>query len=137
MPERRELLRAAFAAEPSQLGDIRHRVAASLVGDGLGDAAAAEVALAVSEACANVIAHAYGGRRGGEIRVSLTRGAVDVTVRIDDDAPAVDPNRIRARPLDELRPGGLGVHFIRQLMDDVRYEPRPGGGNRLTMTRKT
>ena len=45
----------------------------------------------------------------------------------------VDPESIQPRDLDDIRPGGLGVHIIREVMDEVAYEKRQGPGMRLTM----
>jgi anti-sigma regulatory factor (Ser/Thr protein kinase) len=56
---------------------------------------------------------------------------------IEDEAEQVDPCTIKSRCLDEVRPGGLGVHIIREVMDEVAYECRSGGvGMRLTMVKK-
>lgn len=46
----------------------------------------------------------------------------------------VDLHAWRARDLDEIRPGGLGVHFIRESMDEVHYLPTPDNrGNLLSL----
>ena len=56
-------------------------------------------------------------------------------IRIDDRGKQTEPERIRSRELSEIRPGGLGVHIIKEVMDSVRYEKRSGGGMRLTMVK--
>ena len=43
---------------------------------------------------------------------------------------------IRSRDLDDIRPGGLGVFIIHEVMDDVNYENRDDGGMRLTMVKQ-
>jgi anti-sigma regulatory factor (Ser/Thr protein kinase) len=48
----------------------------------------------------------------------------------------VDPATIRSRDLDDIRPGGLGVHIIHEVMDEVRYERRDSRGMRLTMVKQ-
>ena len=48
----------------------------------------------------------------------------------------MDPAVIKSRNLDEVRPGGLGVHIIKAVMDEVSYEKRNPIGMRLTMTKK-
>ncbi|MCI0521701.1 MAG: ATP-binding protein, partial [Chloroflexi bacterium] len=54
-----------------------------------------------------------------------------------DRAPAFDPRSVPAAdtslPLAARPPGGLGVHFMRQSVDDIRRRARPGGGNELTL----
>ncbi|MFU8830355.1 MAG: ATP-binding protein, partial [Phycisphaerales bacterium] len=62
---------------------------------------------------------------------------------IEDLAQQVDPDDIRSRSLEEVRPGGLGVHIMREIMDEVRFERRApdetgdrGVGMRLTMIKR-
>jgi len=58
-------------------------------------------------------------------------------VRLTDFAAPVDAAKIRARDLDDLRPGGLGVHFIRSLTDDCAWvPPPPGAGNVLRLVKR-
>jgi anti-sigma regulatory factor (Ser/Thr protein kinase) len=104
--------------------------------EGVSSAIAGDVALAISEACANIIEHAYRGVAGNAIRLVVALEPGRLRVVLEDDAPAVDPGAIVPRDLDDLRPGGLGVHFIRKIMNHVRVEARPEGGNRLEMSRK-
>ena len=54
-----------------------------------------------------------------------------------DVAPPVDTSRIAPRALDDIRPGGLGSHFIRECMDASEFRTPPqGAGNRLWMEKK-
>lgn len=93
---------------------------------------------AVDEAATNVITHGYRGAPGWlEIGVALADDRFVVT--IEDGAPRFDPT---AAPEPDLsipplarQPGGMGVHLMRQATDELRYRPRPGGGNILTMIR--
>jgi serine/threonine-protein kinase RsbW len=92
----------------------------------------------VDEALCNVINHGYGREPSGRIWMSVWEIPGDppaIKVIIEDLARQVDPATIRSRDLDDVRPGGLGVFIIREIMDDVRYEKRPEGGMRLTMTK--
>ena len=107
---------------------------------GFDGATCAHIALAVDEALTNVIRHGYQRRSDGRIWVTvwpLNTGDSDTTVGmrivIDDEAPQVDPTRIKGRDLNEIRPGGLGVHIIRELMDRAEYSKRDGVGMRLTL----
>jgi len=118
------------------LCEIRRQVTRLAETEGLTATAASDVALAVSEAVANVIEHGYQGQPGLFIRLQVERESTRLVFIMDDDAPYVSPDKIAPRPLGELRPGGLGVHFMRALMNEVAYEPREGGGNRLRMARE-
>ena len=55
---------------------------------------------------------------------------------IEDLASQVDPADIQSRDLDDIRPGGLGVHIIREVMDEVTWERRSPKGMRLTMIKR-
>ena len=44
--------------------------------------------------------------------------------------------KVSTRDLEDIRPGGLGVHLIEEIMDSVHYEHRDGGGMRLTMRKR-
>ena len=56
-------------------------------------------------------------------------------LQIDDEARQVEPEQLKGRDLDDIRPGGLGVHIIREVMDEVVYSKRETKGMRLTMTK--
>jgi len=97
------------------------------------------VQLAADEAASNIIEHAYEGVPDGSIEVStqVTREALTITLRDQGkyfDASAVaDPDIDSA--LDDRAIGGLGLFFMRKLMDQVSFESQPGQGNLLTMVK--
>lgn len=98
-----------------------------------------QISLAVDEALCNVITHGYERRPDGRLWVelwALDSKPVGIKIVIEDLAPQIDPDKIRPRDLDDIRPGGLGVHIIREVMDEVTYERRSGGGMRLTMIKR-
>ena len=132
----RRILARRFAARPDQLRRIRRALARALEGLGMEADGAADTVLAVDEACQNVIRHAYRGE-GGDIVLRVDQRKGELVIEIRDFAAPVDPARIRPRPLHELRPGGLGTHFIRSVMDRVEYLPAATGrGNVLRMVRR-
>jgi anti-sigma regulatory factor (Ser/Thr protein kinase) len=96
----------------------------------------------VDEALANVIRHAYRGRGGLPIEVSCSRlwntkdsgTPKGIEIRLKDSGVAADPKRLKGRPLEEVRPGGLGIHFIKQSMDVVEFQ-RKSGKNLLRMVK--
>ena len=125
-----------FPARPEHLADIRAAVTVRLRGYGCCPDTLHDVVLAVDEACQNIIRHAYAGC-DGEIVLQLGRRAEHLVVRLIDFAPPVDTARIGPRPLDELRPGGLGTHLMREVMDAVTFlDPPAGAGNLLEMTKR-
>lgn len=93
--------------------------------------------MAINEACMNVMQHAYGERDDGEIILEFWKDGEDLLVRIHDFAPPVDRSTIRSRNLDDIRPGGLGVHLIHKVMDYVEYlDGQDGVGNMLEMRKR-
>lgn len=131
------LLEFRFVADPRWLGTVRKRVqtvAAALVADARW---VSEVVMAVNEACANVMQHAYRGRTDGKIVLEMRHSEGYLEIALVDFAPPVPPEAIQSRELDELRPGGLGTYFIRTLMDRCEYgNLARGAGNILRMNKR-
>jgi len=92
--------------------------------------------MAINEACMNVIQHAYGDNEEGEIVIEFLKDNNELIVRIYDFAEKVDSNTIRSRNLDDVRPGGIGVHIINEVMDEVEYKEGPDGVGNLLELRK-
>lgn len=125
-----------FPARAEQLCDIRKAVADGASGLGCPAEQVGDVVLAVDEACQNIIRHGYGGA-DGDIIVQIARDGAFLVVRLIDFAPPADLAKIAPRPLDEVRPGGLGTHFMRSVMDEVAFLPAPPGtGNLLQMIKR-
>jgi anti-sigma regulatory factor (Ser/Thr protein kinase) len=59
-----------------------------------------------------------------------------IKIVLEDRARQVALEKIKSRDLEDVRPGGLGVFIIAEIMDEVHYEHREGGGMRLTMIRR-
>lgn len=96
-----------------------------------------ELKLAVDEACTNILEHGYGAGASGPIRVSFDSNGERVVVVITDRARPFAP---QDAPLPDLasswkdrKVGGLGWHLVWQTVDEIGYQPRSGGGNRLTL----
>ena len=106
---------------------------------GLSPATAFPFELALEEIFMNVAMH---GTRDGHIPtvwLRLGRDAGSVELVVEDDAPAFDPLQ-RATPdtgaaLEERPVGGLGIHLVREMMDNVTYR-QMAGRNQLTMRKR-
>lgn len=99
-----------------------------------------QIGLAVNEALANVIEHGYEGATDCPMEIVLVdvdspEHGMGLRIAVRDRGRQVDPTVIRSRELNEVRPGGLGVHIIRTVMDDVEYVRRSDGGMEMTMTK--
>jgi len=85
------------------------------------------ITLAIDEALANVIRHAYHGRPDGPIELQCRAGVDELQFRIQDTGDPPDPALICAREVGCDKIGGLGTHIIRDVMDTVSYETSPEG----------
>jgi anti-sigma regulatory factor (Ser/Thr protein kinase) len=85
------------------------------------------ITMAVDEALANVIRHAYHGRTDARIELHCRVGEDQLEIRIRDTGDAPDRSRICAREAGSDRIGGLGTHIIRDVMDAVSYESDKDG----------
>jgi anti-sigma regulatory factor (Ser/Thr protein kinase) len=107
---------------------------------GLQEAEISKLELAVDEACANVIEHAYGHDISKDVTVKATFDDAALKVSVIDEGKGFDPAAIPQSELEELvhkrKSGGLGMRLIRTLMDEVQYEIVPGQKNELHMTKK-
>ena len=121
------LLDREYPATPAALAGIRADTARACAAAGCPEASAQAIVLALNEACMNVIQHAYGGAPGHFLRLRLTAHAGLLrAMLLDRGRPASDAD-LRPRAHADLRPGGLGVHFMRESMDRVAFAPPPAG----------
>jgi len=104
---------------------------------GLSEATIEDVKLAVDEACSNVIKHAYGGDTNKNILVKYRVTKKGFEVLIEDNGIKVQPESIEGRSLNDIRPGGLGVHLIKRAFDIFQFDQRKRKGNRLRLVRFT
>jgi serine/threonine-protein kinase RsbW len=125
-------------ADLAELAGVRRFIRETAAGAGAPLECLEDLVQAVDEAATNVITHGYEGAAGW-LDVSATAEGENLIIRIEDAAPAYDPT---TRPEPDLtvppmhrRPGGMGVHLIREATDSMSYRPRPGGGNILTLVR--
>jgi len=99
------------------------------------DSVIEDVKLAVDEACANVIKHAYRGDTRQKIVVKFKLREKGFEVIIEDSGIKAQPELIAGRNLDEVRPGGLGIHFIKKTFDVFQFDEKKTKGNRLRLIR--
>lgn len=105
---------------------------------GFDDHCIGQMILALDEALANVIQHAYEGADDGRIDIrfkAVNDGRAGLEIVIRDFGRQVDPSTIASRDLDDVRPGGLGVHIMRNCMEEIEYTHLDDGGTRLRMVK--
>lgn len=123
-------------SHPQYMTILRHSVFSMCTFAGFDAAESKKVVLAVDEAVTNVIKYAYEMDCSQEIRVSLEAHEGSLEIRIRDHGKPVDTASLKSRDLEDIRPGGLGIHFIRSIMTEVCYRPIPTGGTELTLVKK-
>lgn len=137
MEDTGRLAEIRFASRPDQLPEVRSVVRKAVKTQGYIPDVANCIVLAIDEACANVIKHAYGEALTGDIILEILSKSDETIFRLTDFAPPIDKKSVRSRDLEDVRPGGLGVHFIHEVMDEVEFlEPPEGVGNILEMRKK-
>jgi len=92
-----------------------------------------KIILALDEACSNIIRHAYKGKSGQSIIITCNIKPTKLEFILEDQGAPADVKMIKPRPLNEVRPGGLGVYIITSVMDKVKYSEGMDEGNRLLL----
>lgn len=122
------------------LNDIREFLENAIMTLGGGEDVAGDLVLAVNEAVTNTLLHGYGEETPGAVAVSVEADGGDLRVRLIDDAPRFDPTSVPPpdihRPLEERPLGGLGVHMMRQLTDELVYHLTDEGRNELLFIKR-
>jgi serine/threonine-protein kinase RsbW len=127
-----------FDSNPANVSAVRKCIEQFCQTAGLDIPACEEVGLVLNEALANVIRHAYAGATDRPIHVTVAREkGRGVRIGIRDWGNGVDPSQLPMRPHDPSQPGGVGLICLRELMDELRYDPQPDGGMLLLMARTT
>jgi serine/threonine-protein kinase RsbW len=127
-------------AELRNLDAIRHFVRDTATTLEVDADAIYDALLAVTEAATNIIVHGY-RNKPGIIEIEMSRKGDSLLVRLRDQADPFDPTSVPAPDLTlplEKRPfGGMGIHVIRQVTDEMIYRAIPKGGNELTLVKKS
>jgi serine/threonine-protein kinase RsbW len=117
--------------------EVREFVGEEARAFGFSDEDAANIVLAVDEACTNIIKHAYQYATDKEIEVSVVPKNRSFEIRIFDNGRSFDPGTIRQPDLKEhighRKRGGLGVYLMKKLMDKVEYNFHKGKRNEVRL----
>lgn len=122
-----------------RLETVCNLVAQSAEEAGLDDSEQFHCQIAVDEACTNIIEHAYGGEDRGEIEVACHASPGELVITLVDQGREFDPQSVPAPQMpvtvEDLNVGGLGLFFMRKVMDEVRFTS-DDTGNRLVMVKR-
>ena len=132
MPETIEI---KISAEPKLLKIVRLGVQYICEISALPPDESNNVTLAVDEACSNIIRHAYEGPSKQKIHITCNIFKNRLEFFIRDFGKKASIEDIKSRNLDDVRPGGLGVHIIKSAMDKVVYDNNFEVGNQLKLVK--
>lgn len=128
IPNRRRDL-ATVAAMTERFG-AENKIGVAIVND---------INVALDEVLTNIVSYAYSPGERAEILVRLAIIGSEIVAEIEDGGRPFDPLQAPppdlSKPLRDRKVGGLGIHFIRSLMDEVSYQ-RIDGRNRLRLSKK-
>jgi anti-sigma regulatory factor (Ser/Thr protein kinase) len=125
----------AMTSDVRYLPVIRGAVGALTAAIGWDETECRAIVLALDEAIANIIRHAYQGRSDGLIELQCRETDDGLEISMLDSGEPPDLAKICAREVGCDQPGGLGTHIIRDVMDSVSYE-RTESGNRFLASKR-
>jgi len=130
-----KLLEYKFPAKAEYLRTLRANLREALSKADFSEAVISCVVLALGEACMNIIQHAYCDDDCGDIILEVHKNESNLVFRLTDFAKKKSQvEEMKSRPLDEIRPGGLGCHIINEIMDEVQLlDCTSSNGNILEM----
>jgi len=120
-------IKFSMPSDPRYLCTVRGAIGPLAAAIGWNESECRAIVLAVDEALANIIRHAYHGRADGLMELECREIADGLEITMLDNGDAPDLSKICARDPDSDQPGGLGTHIIKEVMDTFSYQPSPEG----------
>ena len=120
-------VKLTLPARPENVSVIRHVLGAFAEALRLPDELVEDLRLAVTEACTNVVRHAYPVDQTGPVEICIQPHAESVSVVVSDQGRGIGTSSDTTGP-------GLGLPLIAAIADEVELQPVPGGGSRVAMT---
>jgi len=128
-----------ISADLGNLDDVRRFIRENAAGLRQDQAALQALIQAVDESVTNIILHGYRGQPGS-IEITLEETGGCLVIRLRDQAAPFDPTAAPppdvTSPLEQRPLGGLGIHLIRHMVDELIYCPGPEGGNELRLVKR-
>ena len=120
-------------SNPSELKDTRSKIE-EFCKSNLPNIELASITLAIDEALQNIIRYAYDFDKTKKILINLNKiSDNNLRVELRDFGKRVSTSEIKPRELNDIRPGGLGIHFIKNIAKKISYEHKEDGGTLLTL----
>lgn len=133
--------RMKLPADSGNLDIIRKFIAGISENMGFNDEEVYKIELAVDEACANVIKHAYltNSKREPIINIEAQEKNDRIEIIISDKGKGFDPSKVKKPEIEEymkkMKRGGLGIYLIKELMDKVSFRIKAGVRNEVRMVK--
>jgi len=131
---------ATFPGTYDSLEKIAEFVRQAAYTVGFDSLTAYQVETAVDEACSNIIEHAYGGEGIGDIGFEYQITDDELVIILKDNGKPFDPRKYRDpncnAPLKDRDNHGLGLFFIKRLMDEVLFSSTADSGNQLKLVKR-
>jgi len=131
--------RMTIGADRGQIGRVSAAFAEFADAHALPAAVRRSLHVVLDELLSNTIGYGFAGRDGGEVTVEAVLRTDQVCVTLTDDGRPFDPFAMAAPdtalPVGQRRIGGLGIHLVRRLMDEVSYH-RQGDRNVVVLAKR-
>lgn len=124
-----------ITSESRNLTRLRERLKPLLKKAGFSSEVEERILVAVGEGCTNALRHAYQEETKGKIRVTFQDEKDKVIFRIRDYGRKIDLTKVKTPQLPPQKVGGLGIYFMKTLMDKVEYNTSHALGNELILTK--
>jgi serine/threonine-protein kinase RsbW len=136
MPEKMTRSRLQLSAVRSEIKGTLDKVEAYCAANRLPAAVSNVLTVAMDELLSNIVKFAYGPSEQGVIDIELAYANGELTAIVEDRGAAFNPLQLKlpetTGDLKSRKEGGLGVLFVKNLMDSVEYE-RHGNSNKVTL----
>jgi len=125
----------SMTSEPEHLVRLRKWLREELAGHGVPKEEQANLLLAVGELCANSIQHAYEGKGGQPIQVSVRSSADSLVIEVEDFGKPFDAELYESPDLDSLPDSGYGLYLVKNIADSLSIDVARERGTRWTMVK--
>ncbi len=131
-----ETITLTVPSHPKFLYVVRSAVYPVVTGAGFTKKETRQIILALDEACSNIIKYAYEGDATKPISLTVTVRSEELCIELKDRGKKPDVSKIAPRELTDVRPGGLGTHFMNAVFDTISYDTSGHEGTVLTLVKK-
>ena len=125
----------SMTSEAEHLVRLRKWLRNELSGHGVQKQEQSNILLAVGELCANSIQHAYEGKGGQPIQVSVRSSADSLVIEVEDFGKPFDAELYKGPDLDTLPDSGYGLYLVKAIVDSLSIDVARERGTRWTMVK--